>query len=288
MFLKKFVGTVLFCITKDIWIIALTALLMLPFGLFTPPWVTILVLCYVCNLFRASRKWPALRRFPLFKYLRENLFAFRCIFQTDAEEKFLFSKQDRPVLWALHPHGTVSYTAVFFFVLNHDTAHIRPAVHSGGFYTPFFAVLCAWFECIHVSREGITEALQKGEQVFLSPGGLLESCYTGDEYVKRDGFLKIAMETGALVIPVWFPEERAYFKQWLPLGHSLVPWLAMPFPFFVWGKNWCPLLPRTHEITESRIMVGTAIDPTKCESIDALKAEFTAGMDAIIALSKVN
>jgi hypothetical protein len=136
-----------------------------------------------------------------------------------------------------------------------------------------------------VSREGITSALRDGEQVFLSPGGLLESCYEGDEYVKRDGFLKIAHETGARVIPVWFPEERSYFKQWLPLGHRLAPLLTLPFPFFVWGKNWCPLLPRTHEIEESRIMIGLAIDPKEYATVEELKVAFVAGMDSLIAAS---
>lgn len=300
--LRRIIGTLLFVITKDFWPILFLFMLLGPIAflviLLSPILIVlngllfIAFIIYVSNWFRLIRPWPAFREFSLWKSLRNDYFKFKLYFASNEEKELYFNdgiENKNGVIWGFYPHGTLSFTAMFNFVLNPVTSHIRACVHSGGFITPFFGLFLAWLNCIHVTRPAMCAALENKEQIFLSPGGLVESAYQGDRYNKREGFLKIAIEKRATVIPCWFPEERGYFKVWLPLGEWTQPVLHFPFPMFVWGKWWNPLLPKfPPEGSFSRVMIGRKIDFSALEStisIHEAQRLFYDELDRLIALS---
>ena len=274
--ITRVIGTLLFVFTKDFWPImflitmigpiVFVILVLSPLFLFINVCLVLAFIVYISNWFRLIRPWPAFRRFAFWEYLRNDYFKFRPYFNSE-EEKALYlnthprssSSSGQGVMWAFYPHGILSFTAMFNFVLNPVTEHIRACVHSGGFISPFFGLFLAWLNCIHVSRKSMMANLEAGNHIFLSPGGLVEAAYEGNHYKKRDGFLKIALETKSAVVPCWFPDERSYYKVWLPLGERTQPVLHYPFPMFVWGKWWLPILPRVPE-KESRVLIGKKID----------------------------
>ena len=93
----------------------------------------------------------------------------------------------------------------------------------------------------------------------------------GRELKKRKGFLRLAKETNSQVVPVWIPEERSYYRIWMPLGHVLEPWLRYPIPLFIWGILFFPLLPRR---VKTRIYVGTPIQIGAVKSVEQAYQEF--------------
>lgn len=296
MTLKRVIGMIIYCAFKDAFIILALLLLLGPILCVIPWLVTLLLLGYVSNVLRLSREWPGFRNWRLFEYLRECVFRFKPHFHSDAQRRLLFEddKKGRKqgVMWALYPHGTISYTAIFFWSLNPKTAHVRPAVHSGGFFAPFFALFTAWLHCIHVTWEQMSSTLQEGGQLFLSPGGLSESWYDGDNYIKRKGFISIAMETRSILVPVWFPEERSYFTRIMwSWSHWSTQWFGFPIPVFFWGRTRLPFLPRTPPPNgESRLLFGESMDfsmrPFSEMSAEEARNYFYAELDALIAKSK--
>ena len=126
------------------------------------------------------------------------------------------------------------------------------------FYIPLFSSFVNWIGAIGVTRKEITDALNDGCELYMYPGGVADMSYEGNEYKKRKGFLEIAQETKSTIIPVWCPDERSYYTQWLPLGRCLEWFFEFPIPMFICGKWWCPLLPKS--VTRSRIMIGKPIE----------------------------
>eukprot|EP01070_Trichotokara_eunicae_P002251 Trichotokara_eunicae@DN2505_c0_g1_i3.p2 len=85
-------------------------------------------------------------------------------------------------------------------------------------YTPIVRNFWAAFGFVSSSKESLKNAL-KTENVFLYPGGLAElnMCDAEEEllyFEKRFGFVKLAMEAGVDIVPMYVFGNTQMYKLW--------------------------------------------------------------------------
>lgn len=131
------------------------------------------------------------------------------------------------------PQGICTFCAYATDAVPPALRQCRILASSAGFATPIFKNLWWWLGVRPVGRKSFKLQLSKGRCVALCPGGVQECLYMepGKEVAflrKRHGFVRIALEHGAPLVPVFaFGQTRMY------------SWLR---PFYDWPKN---LIPRT-------------------------------------------
>ncbi len=255
-------GLALYSLSLGLWIIGLVWLTVVSALFLLPSTVLVFTAGYTVNLLGRTAEWPALRYHALHSWIRDYYFKFEIAFQHPSAQEFLegkgVGKHNQPAIWAVYPHGHFSLTHIFFFALNPAFNRLVPAAHSVLFYMPVLGSLMGWMGTTSVNESELRNTIHTQKSVLMCPGGIADSVNTGTVIKQRSGFLRVAHDTGAAVIPVWCPDERNYYLQWLPLGFTLQRWLLLPFPMLVWGENWCPLLPRRPR-GNSRVLIGEPV-----------------------------
>ena len=141
-------------------------------------------------------------------------------------------------MWAVYPHGVFPWTPIFYWGLNPAFNSLLPCIHSGVFMIPLLRDLAGWMGCISANKRDIINALENGNSVLITPGGLQDIQYKYNKIKKRRGFLKIAKETKTSVVPVWIDGERQHYS------------------YFIWGNSYLPFLPKK---IQTRIIIGEPI-----------------------------
>ncbi len=216
-----------------------------------------ILLVFIAGFLSNARRWPEMKRWAIWEIIRNYVFKFK----PENEPSFLSCNDDKKkeevVIYAVYPHGHFSMSHLFYFALNPKFEHARPAVHSFIFWTPFFATLAHWIDAIPVTREAMLKTLvEEKRSIIMCPAGIRDMISTGNTIPKdHKGFARIAQEAGNVkIIPVWCAEERNYYRHfYLPFG------LPFPLPIFIWGRWWCPVLPRTSDIPVSPIRFGKPV-----------------------------
>lgn len=246
MIISKLIGISLFFLGLGVWVVVIFT-----FAFWFIPWV---ILAFIAGYLTKTHEWPGLRDYSIWKWIRNEYFQFSVETSSDmpTEGKFIY---------AIYPHGHFSLTTGFFWGLNPKFKKARAAIHSAIFYLPFFGSFARWIGAIEVTEKSMTDTLKKNIPIYMCPGGVSEIEKTGLDIVYRKGFLRVAHKTDSTVIPVWCPDERSYYTQYLPLGYTLSSILSFPIPMFLWGVSWCPLLPK-YLGRKSRILVGKHIETT--------------------------
>lgn len=149
--------------------------------------------------------------------------------------------------------------------------HARILVSSAGFWAPVMRHLWWWLGCRPASRSVAQKLLASGHTIALCPGGVRECLYMkpGTEVAylrKRHGFVRLALESGAPLVPVFAFGQSDLFsyvrplldwpKGWIP--RSLWSRMARRIgyaPMIVWGL-WGTAMPRQVPLT---IVVGKPI-----------------------------
>ena len=167
-----------------------------------------------------------------------------------------FQEQQRPMLYAIHPHGAfcMGWSTLFCSKIMNE-GKVRFCFSPALYASPFFRLWCRL-----VGRPGSASKADmigymkktKPEHLALPPGGFEEatlSCLDKDRvYIKkRVGFVKLALQNGYNVVPVYvFGENQTYANvqgMW-----KLRLWLnSLPCPAIVIFGSWLfPLLPKRH------------------------------------------
>ena len=165
-------------------------------------------------------------------------------------------------------------------------AHSRILVSTAGFWAPVMRHLWYWLGCRSVSKENVKKLLSEGQTVALCPGGVRECLYMqrGMEVAylrKRRGFVRVALEHGAPLVPVFaFGQSDLfrYCRPFLDFPRGLVPrkmWGRVArrigfAPMLVWGV-WGLPMPFRVPIT---IVVGKPIECTDKVITDALVDQY--------------
>ncbi|KAG0558812.1 hypothetical protein M758_10G053300 [Ceratodon purpureus] len=143
---------------------------------------------------------------------------------------------------------------------------LRALATSAVFWTPYVRQVWTSLGVAPVSRKYFTELLQRGTSAIIIPGGVQECLYMerGREVVylkKRYGFVKVAMETGAHIVPTFCFGQSNTYGWWKPKGH----WYhqlsrAIGFtPLLFWGRFGTPI-PFRSPMT---YVIGKPIEVTK-------------------------
>ena len=149
------------------------------------------------------------------------------------------------------------------------------------FFTPFMRDIVLWAGCMDVGRATFEDLLARGRSVLAIPGGQREMEYTDARstvltFVKRTGFVRLALQHGAELVPVIaFGESRVMdllrlpkaWQEWLIKRCKILPCLPL--------GRWNAPVPMRSPVTVV-VGKGLAAGPPNAAPTERQVAEFAA------------
>ncbi|ETL78241.1 hypothetical protein L917_20942, partial [Phytophthora nicotianae] len=160
---------------------------------------------------------------------------------------------------SFHPHG-ITPTSVMWLQFNTEWRELFPNFYAHILTAsimhalPLARDILQFLGSREVTRQAFTYTLQHNESVLLVPGGqaeMLEQRSGQKEvrvYTHHKGFIRLAIEHGVPLVPVLsFNEGEMLDNIQAPqLQRWFVKNLAVPFPFFPYGRGFLPIPRKAH------------------------------------------
>lgn len=239
------------------------------------------------SLGRYSRAWPAFQRLPVWRWVETCYFP---VTVTRTQEL----DPSRQYMFAYHPHGLWPWGLWIALVSNQFKALFpsiswRIMVATPLLMLPGAGHFVHWIGGISATVEAASESVKKGHSIVVIPGGLAEAILSSPTepavlLKARLGFVKLAIQNGTQLVPVYGFGETSLFHQisfWRQLRLRLSRLTG--FPCTIFAGLWGTPAPVNHPV---RVVVGAPIqvphkpDPT-AEEVAHLHAQY---MDQLVTL----
>ena len=160
------------------------------------------------------------------------------------------------------------------------------------FKIPLIRDICLALGAVDAGRATATRVMQAGLSTMLYSGGskeifLTDAAQPDTVYLSsRKGFIRLALESGAPLVPVYVFNEKRMFHRWLPPERVRLFFLrVLRIPLLVFWGRFCTLLPFRDErgllvVMGAPIAVKQTANPS-AETIDALHAKYEAALRAL-------
>jgi 1-acyl-sn-glycerol-3-phosphate acyltransferase len=204
-----------------------------------------------------SKKWAPWRGKPFWKRFHSGVTVAAHIPEKYKAE-YPLPETAGPYIFGQFPHHVASVGHLF--VMNNLLSQFEQLVHSGPrahlvanvlFQIPLARFLFLNLGCIDADKSTCNRALKDGMSLYLLPGGLQEQTLSVNDketvfLKKRKGFVKLAIEHQATLVPIFcFGEAKAYkmIKWWQPFSIFLANNFRIGMPLY-YGEHGIPILDR--------------------------------------------
>lgn len=180
------------------------------------------------------------------------------------------NNKEPQAFYAIHPHGAFCLGWSLLFALP-ALDHVRFCFSPALYASPFFRLFS---RCVgnpgSASRRCMSKYLQSGMHVALPPGGFEEATLSSKDqdraYIrKRTGFIKLCLQNGVAVRPVYVFGEKSLFWNLQGMWNLRLAMNRHGLPMiFVWGRPFLPFLPKTN--VKILVVVGAPLILPKMEN----------------------